>query len=161
MRKLFLVFVVGFGIGQLDPIGGIAWRALEARLPAMKTASLAAESPFDRVPPSEWIAESPNAYAIRDTYAPTAPVHVLVVPKARIPTLLDAPSDVLGEMLDLARRVAEETGIADSGFRIVINTNPQGGQTVYHLHLHVLGGHQNREPLLPILGSRLRRILAG
>lgn len=161
MGKLLLVFVVGFGIGQLDPIGGMAWWALEARLPAMKTASLAAESPFDRVPPSEWIAESPNAYAIRDTYAPTAPVHVLVVPKQRIPTLLEAPTDLLGEMLQLARHVAEETGVADSGFRIVLNTNPQGGQTVYHLHLHVLGGHQNREPLLPILRSRLRQILFG
>lgn len=51
--------------------------------------------------------------------------------------------------------------VVGSGFRIVINTNPQGGQTVYHLHLHVLGGHQNREPLLPILRSRLRQILAG
>ena len=161
MRKTFVIFAAGLLVGQLNPLGWVAWQAIAAHLPTMKEESLAAESPFDRVPRSEWIAESANAYVIRDTYAPTAPVHLLVVPKARIPTLLEAPPELLGEMLALARQAAREEDVADSGFRIMINTNPQGGQTVYHLHMHVKGGHQNREPLLPFLWSRLLNLRAG
>jgi histidine triad (HIT) family protein len=155
MRKAALVFLAGLLVGQLDPVGFLAWKLLERRLPAIEQASLAGPSPFERMPKSRWIAESENAYAIEDRYAPTAPVHVLVVPKQRFATLLEPPAPVLGEMLDLARKVARDRGIAESGFRIVINTNPQGGQTVYHLHMHVKGGVQLREPLLPILWSRI------
>ncbi|UCE88027.1 MAG: HIT domain-containing protein [Deltaproteobacteria bacterium] len=107
------------------------------------------------MPPSTWIAESEHAYVLEDLYAPSAPVHLLVVPKARYTSVLEPAPEVLGEMLDLARSAARQQGIAESGFRIVINTNPQGAQTVYHLHMHVKGGRQLREPLLPYLWGRL------
>jgi histidine triad (HIT) family protein len=155
MRKTTLVFLAGLLVGQLDPVGILAWKWIERRLPGIRQASLAAPSPFETMPESRWIAESEHAFVIEDRYAPTAPVHLLVVPKQRIPTLLDAPAPVLGEMLELAKQAARERGIAESGFRIVINTNPQGGQTVYHLHVHVKGGEQMREPLLPVLWGRL------
>lgn len=102
-------------------------------------------SPFESVAHDLWIAESENAYVIRD-HKPQAPVHLLVIPKMRVPTLLQAPPELLGEMLDLARKAAEQEGIARSGFRIVINTHPQGSQSVYHLHMHVLGGRQMKWP---------------
>ena len=78
-----------------------------------------------------------------------------MIPKHRVASLLEAPAALLGEMLELAGETARERGIADSGFRVIINTNPQGGQTVYHLHMHVKGGHQLREPLLPLVWGRL------
>jgi histidine triad (HIT) family protein len=73
---------------------------------------------------------------------PQAPVHLLVIPKKRVPTLLQAPSELVGEMFELAKRVARQEGIAEDGFRIIINTHPFGGQTVYHFHIHVLGGRE-------------------
>jgi histidine triad (HIT) family protein len=60
--------------------------------------------------------------------------------------MLQASEALLGEMLALARRAAEQEGIAREGFRLVINTHPQGGQSVYHLHIHVLGGRQMKWP---------------
>lgn len=100
---------------------------------------------FETVPKDNWIAESENAFAFRDKN-PQAPVHVLIVPKKRIPTLLQTPDALLGELLGLAKRVAEQEGIAREGFRTVINTHPQGGQGVYHVHIHVLGGRQMKWP---------------
>ena len=155
MKKTLLVFVAGLLLGQLDPIGFVAWRLIEARLPDVKAGSLSAPSPFAELPRSRWIAESERAFVIEDRYAPTAPVHLLVIPKERVTSLLEAPESLLGEMLELARDVARDRGIADSGFRVVINTNPHGGQTVYHLHMHVKGGRQMRESLLPLIWSRL------
>src|SRR4051812_23331126 len=64
-------------------------------------------SPFESVQREQWIAESENAFVIRDKY-PQAPVHLLVIPKKRLPTLLQAPEALLGEMLGLARRAAEQ-----------------------------------------------------
>ena len=73
---------------------------------------------------------------------PWAPVHVLIIPKRHIATLYDAaPEDeaLLGRMLGLAPRLMRELGVTD-GFRTVVNTGPNGGQEVYHLHMHVMGG---------------------
>ena len=109
------------------------------------TALYSKPSPFESVPRERWIAESGNAFVIRDR-SPQAPIHLLVIPKKRIPTLLQAPEALLGEMLTLARRAAEQEGIAREGFRLVINAHPQGGQGVYHLHIHVLGGRQMAWP---------------
>jgi histidine triad (HIT) family protein len=155
MRPAFVLFVVGLLVGELDPFGWATWKVLEGQLPRIKERSLASPSPFERIPRSSWLAESEHAYVVEDQYAPTAPVHLLVVPKQRYTSVLEPPTEVLGEMLDLARNAARERKIADSGFRIIINTNPQGGQTVYHLHMHVKGGEQLREPVLPYLWSRL------
>jgi len=102
-------------------------------------------SPFEKIPKEKWIAESENAFVVRDIH-PQAPVHLLVIPKKRVPTILQAPESLLGEMLALARRAAEQEGISKQGFRIVINTHPYGGQGVYHLHMHVLGGRQMEWP---------------
>ena len=157
MKRTLLIFAAGLLIGQLDPTGFVAWQLIEDRLPEVKASSLAAPSPFETMPRSRWIAESEHAFVIEDRYAPTAPEHLLVIPKKRITSLLEASPSLLGEMLELARDVARQRGIAESGFRVVINTNPQGGQTVYHLHMHVKGGRQMRERLLPLLWSRLTR----
>jgi len=72
---------------------------------------------------------------------PQAPTHVLVVPTTHIGSLNDAKDGaVLGRLLTFAREIAQDAGIATKGYRVVVNTNPDGGQTVFHLHLHVLGG---------------------
>ena len=131
MKRALVVFFAGLITGQLDPVGWAAWRIIEARLPAIKEASIAEASPFQEMPRSRWIAESENAYVVEDTYAPSAPVHLLVIPRRRYVSVLEPPAEVLGEMLELAREAARDRGIAESGFRITINTNPHGGQTVY------------------------------
>jgi histidine triad (HIT) family protein len=90
--------------------------------------------------PATIVAESERCLAFRDI-APQAPVHVLVIPRDPYATLNDVDdSSLLGELLTLARRVAKQEGLADDGYRVVINTNGNGGQAVYHLHAHVLGG---------------------
>ena len=98
-------------------------------------------SPFESIPRTQWIAESRNAYVIRDIN-PKAPIHLLVIPKKRVPTLLQASPELLGEMFDLAKKAAVQEGIADSGFRTIINTHPDSRQSVYQLHIHVLGGRK-------------------
>jgi len=92
--------------------------------------------------PAEIVYEDDNALAFRDIAA-QAPTHILVVPKKPLVNLLDAgPADalLLGQLMQAAVHVARTLGIADDGFRIVVNVGKDGGQTVDHLHLHVLGG---------------------
>jgi len=90
--------------------------------------------------PAKLVAESAHCIAFRDI-APQAPVHVLVIPRASYASLNDVDDAVvLGDLLSLARKVAKQEGLADDGYRVVINTNKNGGQSVYHLHAHVLGG---------------------
>ena len=83
--------------------------------------------------------------AFRDI-SPQAPVHLLVIPKQKeIPTLNDATVDdapLLGHMMLTAAKLAREEGIDERGYRLVMNCNAEGGQTVYHLHLHLVGGRQ-------------------
>jgi histidine triad (HIT) family protein len=91
--------------------------------------------------PADIIYEDDIALAFRDIH-PQAPTHILVIPKKAIPKLADAqPEDqtLLGHLLLTAKAVAEQQGLTD-GYRVVINTGKDGGQTVYHLHLHILGG---------------------
>jgi histidine triad (HIT) family protein len=72
---------------------------------------------------------------------PQAPTHLLIIPTTHIGSLNDAKdAKLLGDLLSFARELAEEKGIATRGYRVVVNTNPDGGQTVFHLHLHLLGG---------------------
>jgi histidine triad (HIT) family protein len=92
--------------------------------------------------PAKIMLEDDDLVAFHDLN-PVAPVHVLVIPKKHIVGLGDAtPEDalVLGKLLVAARRVAEETGVAKSGFRTVVNHGAHGGQSVFHLHVHVIGG---------------------
>lgn len=97
--------------------------------------------------PAGFVAETEDAVAFRDI-SPKAPVHVLVIPRQHIPSLAgSADEGLLGRLLALASVVARSEGIADSGFRTVINTGADGGQTVDHLHIHVMGGrHMNWPP---------------
>ena len=143
--KALLLALAAFVLGEANPIGWIYWKAAEWELPRIKAGALAGPSPFESIPSTRWVAQSEHAFAIDDS-EPQAPVHVLVVPKQRVTSVLEAPPDLLGEMLVLARETARARGVADDGFRIVINTNPKGAQTAYHLHMHVLGGRQMRWP---------------
>jgi len=141
----WVAVLAAFALGELDPLGWVYWTIAERRLPEIKRQSLATSSPFETIPQATWIADSPRAFAV-DAKDPQAPVHFLVIPKQRIVSLLEAPPDLLAEMLVLARDTARARAIAEEGFRVVINTNPRGAQSVYHLHMHVLGGRQMRWP---------------
>lgn len=91
--------------------------------------------------PADVIYEDHLALAFRDIH-PQAPVHILVIPKEPIAKLADTESQnhaLLGHLLLTAKRVAEQEGLTN-GYRIVLNNGPDGGQTVDHLHLHILGG---------------------
>ncbi len=90
--------------------------------------------------PAEIVYETHEVLAFRDIGA-KAPTHVLVIPKVHVPSL-DAMNDgqLAGALLLAAGQVARDLGVAESGYRTVINTNADGGQTVHHVHLHVLGG---------------------
>ncbi|BAY30234.1 histidine triad nucleotide-binding protein [Calothrix sp. FACHB-156] len=97
--------------------------------------------------PADIIYEDDLALAFRDIQ-PQAPVHILVIPKKPIAKLADAESQdhaLLGHLLLTVKRVAEKAGL-ENGYRVVINTGADGGQTVYHLHLHILGGRQMKWP---------------
>jgi histidine triad (HIT) family protein len=96
--------------------------------------------------PATLVASTDDAIAFRDI-DPKAPVHVLVVPRQHLSSLNDAnDSAFVGRLIALATKVARDEGIAEDGYRLVINTNQHGGQTVNHLHVHVLGGRAMRWP---------------
>lgn len=92
--------------------------------------------------PAEIIRETDELIVIPDIN-PKAPIHILIIPKRHIPSLAslnEADAGLLGRLLDAARQIASDERIADTGYKVVINTGPDGGQVVPHLHLHVLGG---------------------
>ena len=92
--------------------------------------------------PAKLVAQTPECVAFRDI-DPQAPTHIVIVPRAHIPTLMDVKDPlIMGQMTRLATDIAKSEGVAESGFRVVINTNANGGQTVYHLHMHLLGGRR-------------------
>lgn len=81
---------------------------------------------------------------------PLAPLHLLIAPRQHIESLNQTrPQDeaLLGRLILVARQLAQQEGVAQSGYRLVINTGPDGGQTVFHLHLHLLGGKRIAYPL--------------
>jgi histidine triad (HIT) family protein len=92
--------------------------------------------------PSSRVAEDDLAIAIRDI-APRAPTHILVMPRDHIPSaasLTDADATLLGRMFSMAADIARSEGIAEGGYRVVTNVGTWGGQTVDHLHFHLMGG---------------------
>ena len=96
--------------------------------------------------PADIVADAEDALAFRDINA-QAPSHFLVIPKRHIGSLDNADDPVeLGRLMLLAARVARDQGLAEPGYRVVVNTNKHGGQTVQHLHLHILGGRQMKWP---------------
>ena len=92
--------------------------------------------------PAKLVAESDDCVAFRDIN-PQAPVHVLVIPRRHIASL-DAADDaeVIGKIALFAAEIARREGIAESGYRTVFNTNADAGQTVFHIHMHLLGGRK-------------------
>lgn len=98
--------------------------------------------------PSKIVHEDEKAVAFDDVN-PQAPTHVLVIPRkhaASIAELNEADTGLLGHLMLTGSKVARQKGIAEGGYRIVVNTGKNGGQTVFHLHLHVLGGRAMHWP---------------
>jgi histidine triad (HIT) family protein len=94
--------------------------------------------------PAELIYESETAVAFRDIN-PQAPTHALVIPRKHISTINDIEQDdqaIIGSLYTAAREIAATDGIADDGYRAVMNCNEGAGQSVFHIHLHVLGGRR-------------------
>jgi len=99
-----------------------------------------------RQSPADIVYEDDDVLAFKDIY-PKAPVHLLIVPKRHIASLsdtADADAAVLGRCVLAARRLAETTGYAEKGFRLGVNTGPEGGQVVYHVHFHFTAGRRAR-----------------
>jgi len=98
--------------------------------------------------PASIIYEDEHCIAFQDTN-PKAPVHLLVIPRKHITSLndnLDQDKMLLGHMMTVVGRMAKEQGIDGTGYRTVINTNAEAGQSVFHLHIHILGGRVFRWP---------------
>ena len=92
--------------------------------------------------PADIVFENNDVLAFRDLN-PQAPLHVLIIPKIRIPTINDMQeqnAELFGKLFLAAREIAAEHGIAEDGYRVVMNCNAAAGQTVFHVHLHLLGG---------------------
>ncbi|MFC4778527.1 histidine triad nucleotide-binding protein [Paenibacillus sp. GCM10023252] len=103
--------------------------------------------------PSSKVYESEHVLAFKDIQ-PAAPVHILIIPKKHIPTMnevADEDDAVIAELFSAARHIAREQGVAEAGYRLINNVNSDGGQVVYHLHLHLLGGSK----LGPLLADKL------
>jgi len=102
----------------------------------------------ERKVPAKIVYEDESSVAFEDSN-PQAPLHVLVIPRKHIPTALDidrADNPVVGHLFQVASQIAIKRGIANRGFRLVMNTNPEAGQSVYHIHLHLLGGRHMHWP---------------
>jgi len=99
--------------------------------------------------PSEIIYQDGEVVAFRDIN-PQAPIHLLIIPKRHIPSLAhlsEAESPLIGRMVNAANQLAKREGIAEGGYRLVVNCGEQGGQLVPHLHLHLLGGRRLSDTL--------------
>ena len=94
--------------------------------------------------PAAKVFEDEHAFVFRDIN-PQAPTHALVIPRAHVASLNEAgeaEASLLGHLLLVAARVAREEGLAESGYRTVVNTGAEAGQTVFHIHVHLLGGRR-------------------
>lgn len=99
--------------------------------------------------PSQMLYQDEQVSAFRDIH-PVAPVHVLIIPNKHIPRLQDLTPEgnpLVGHMFAIARQIAEQEGVDESGYRLIINNGPHGGQVIYHLHLHLIGGQRMRYPM--------------
>ena len=102
--------------------------------------------------PSDMVYQDEHVTAFRDI-EPQAPVHILIVPNKEIPTVNDITEEdekLVGKMFSVARKIAADEGVAEDGYRLLINCNKHGGQEVFHLHMHLFGGR----PLGPMLLRR-------
>lgn len=97
---------------------------------------------IEREIPADIVYEDEQVLAFNDIN-PQAPIHVLIIPKKHVRTLNDVQDEdeaMLGRLLNVARKIAREKGIHEEGYRVVMNCNSGAGQTVFHIHLHLLGG---------------------
>ena len=103
---------------------------------------------IDRQIPADIVHETDELLAFRDI-SPQAPTHILIIPKEQIATVNDLESrhaELVGKMFLAAAELARREGLSDDGYRLVMNCGDQGGQAVYHIHLHLLGGRQMEWP---------------
>ncbi|MGV3001469.1 purine nucleoside phosphoramidase [Vibrio sp.] len=99
--------------------------------------------------PSDMLYQDDLVTAFRDIN-PRAPSHILIIPNKLIPTTNDVEEEdelVMGRLFTVAKKLAKQEGIAENGYRLIVNCNAHGGQEVYHIHMHLVGG----EPLGPML----------
>ena len=102
--------------------------------------------------PSDMVYQDERVTAFRDI-SPQAPTHILIVPNILIPTVNDVTAEhelTLGRMMTVAAKIARDEVLADDGYRLIVNCNRHGGQEVYHIHMHLLGGR----PLGPMLAHK-------
>ncbi len=102
--------------------------------------------------PSDIVYQDELVTAFRDI-SPQAPTHILIVPNVLIPTVNDVTAEhelAQGRMMTVAAKIARDEGLADDGYRLIVNCNRHGGQEVYHIHMHLLGGR----PLGPMLAHK-------
>lgn len=103
---------------------------------------------IEREIPADIVYETDELLAFRDI-SPQAPMHILIIPKEHIPTVNDLDeqhAELVGKMFLVAAELARKEGVSDDGYRLVMNCGNQGGQAVYHIHLHLLGGRQMEWP---------------
>lgn len=103
---------------------------------------------IEREIPSDIVYETDDVLAFRDIN-PAAPVHVLIIPKVHIRTMNDIQPDqeaLIGKLFTAAREIAAREGLSEDGYRVVMNCGAQAGQSVFHIHLHLLGGRTLRWP---------------
>ena len=92
--------------------------------------------------PSKIVYEDERVFAFEDIN-PQAPIHILIIPKKHISTTLDIThedNELIGDLFRAANKIAKDRGVAERGFRLVLNCNSESGQTIYHIHLHLLAG---------------------
>lgn len=98
---------------------------------------------------AEHVYQDSQVTAFRDIH-PSAPTHILIIPNRHITSVNDLSEKdepLIGRLFTTARKLAEQEGLHDSGYRLIINNGPDAGQAVFHIHLHLLGGHRMRYPM--------------
>ncbi|EEI47102.1 histidine triad domain protein [Proteus mirabilis ATCC 29906] len=120
-----------------------------------KVIKMAEETIFSKIIrgeiPADIVFQDDTVTAFRDI-SPQAPTHILIIPNKLIPTVNDVTAQdeqVLGHLFVVAAKIAQQEGIAEEGYRLVMNCNKHGGQEVFHIHMHLLGG----KPLGPLLSK--------
>ncbi len=118
-----------------------AKRAAERKDPLSQTDCLFCRIAQGEIP-ADLVRSDPEVVAFRDIH-PQAPTHILIIPRkhiASVSDLSDVNADLMGKLFLAARDLAREEGISEAGYRMVVNAGPDAGQTVFHVHLHLLGG---------------------
>ncbi len=142
-----LCYVFVLGLGRTALASDLRWKLPSPTPHHIRSLPVSADNLFLKIVrgeiPADILYQDELVTAFRDIH-PKAPTHFLVVPNHLIATAADVSAEdeaALGRMITVAAKVAEAEGIADSGYRLIVNCKEHGGQEVYHLHMHVVGGH--------------------